>query len=712
MNGKKIKASVIALALVLCANCAVGCEDDPAPLPDDAPVAAIAFAEKQKDLTVGDEVYVSPTYEKKDGFVLTYLSDNSSVATVDENGKICALLEGTAVISAIYSDGTTTDTATLTVNVSFNGNVPKLVLNHANVDGSLSLAVGSDYQLDAEVSFNSLTFSDVELEYSVEDPSVASVNERGVVEAKKVGETNVVIKGSWRGVDYTSKKTLLLTVPVTVKNDVLVLNDGKTISDVTLYTLALFDGETYATNMPNKFTATIDGTEYPATARIVNGDVAEKGNSVIKAKAYGTTQVIVTAEGNGVSVEKTFNLTVKRPVATVEGKIPDYCTFLGTWYDETDGGRKLLSEKVSFNGDIIEAHQGSSDLKVTGGKILGVGSSARNGKGIAEITVGTATALYNLTLETLDNVIAVKEDLAYLTQASSSGYWELLNDVDATGYVAQSVTSTSFSGVFDGKGHTIKNLTIAEGKGLFGSVGATTVIQNLGLDNLNATRAYYISADSPENGLTLSNIYVNVNSSTEQPRGLVNYAGSANTFTNILIEYTGANANTVPVYTGRDDMYGALVAGLPVTSPNTVDKVRTFDFDKNIDMSWKNVFVVSPFILSFNTSQVGDMKYDGSEETTSAVYAYGKDVEKDIFGNDVTSDGYQKSGKQTRPDGAIITGDFASQTTKEYYNVRFTQVANYADKAAMRAAALTYTLDETYWEVSQEGDLVWKSAKA
>lgn len=714
MNGKKIKTSVIALALVLCANCAVGCDNEPtpAPGPDEQLVAAIAFGEKTKELTIGDEVYLTPNYQKKDGFVLTYVSDNPSVVSVNENGKITALLEGSATVSAIYSDGTTTDSASITINSSFNGNVPKLVLNHANVDGSVSLAVGSDYQLDVGVSFNSLAFHDATLEYSVEDPTIVGINENGLIDAKKVGETNVIVKGSWRGVDHTSKKTLILTVPVTVKNDVLFLNDGKVVADTSLYTLSSFDGKSYATNMPNKFTVTVDGQEYPATAEIVNGDVAEMGKSVIKAKTYGSTEVVVSSNVNGVDIEKRFTLTVSRPVSVVEGMIYNYCTFLGTWYDAEDGERKPLSDVVSFNGEIVDAYQGKTALKIKEDGIFGITSSARDSRGTAEITVGTATALYEIALETLDNVIAVIDDIKYITQGASSGYWELLNDIDATGYVASYDVSASFAGVFDGKGHTIKNLTIAKNKGIFASVGTTTVIRNLGFENLHASNAFYISPDSPENGFTLDNIYVNLSADTVRPRGLVNYAGSGNAFKNILIEYVGENSLAAPTFDGRDDSFGALVAGLPVTSPDHVAKKRTFDFDKNIDLLWENIYVVSPYILSFNSSQVGDMKYDGSKETTSAVYAYGSNLKNDIFGKSIVTGDYKKSGVQTRTDDDVITGEWASETSKEYYNVRFTKVANYNDRDAMKEAKPEYSFDETYWTVTEDGELFWKSAQA
>lgn len=696
----------------------VGCDEDvkESSVPD-APVPGISFSEQEKELTIGEEYYLTPTYTRKDGFTLSYVSAAPSVISVDENGKITALLEGTSIVSAIYTDGTTTETADITVHSGFNGNVPTLVLKRANPDGTVSLSVGEEYQLDVEVQFNGMKFNDVDLKYSSEDSDVASVDENGLISPEKIGTTNVVVKGSWRGLDYANKKTLILTVPVTVKNDVVILNDGKAFADTTLYTLSSFAGKSYTTKMPNKFTVVIEGQEYPATVSIADDDIVEIRGSSIKAKTYGSTTLTVSGEGNGIFASRTINITVKRPVEVVEEKVPVYCTCLGTWYDASDGSRKLLSDRIRFNGEITEAWQDGRKLDVVGGTILGIVSSERDKKGEARITIGTVSALYEVTLETFGNVVSVKEDLAYLTTKSSNGYWELLNNVDASGYVVEYKNKTvKFSGIFDGKGYTIKNLTIKEGNSLFGTVVSTTVIRNLGLDNLTATKAFYLAhGNGTESGLTIRNLYIRLNENTQHPKGLISYAGTGNKLENIVIEYTGKNAETNRIYSDRDDCYGSFIGDLPITAPDNVNKTRNFVFDKTFENSWKNIYVISPYVLSFNTAQVGDVKWDGTD-VNSAVYSYGKNEETDIYGNTITSknpdtgEECKKSGVHTRPEGTVLPGDYGKETSDTYYNVRFTTVSRYADKDSMAAAGIVYEFDSEYWDVDN-GCLVWKTAR-
>lgn len=719
MIKKNIKRIVIIASMALSLLFSIGCKGGEGNNDSSSgtTVAEIAFSETQKDVTIGDEFYLTPTYTKKDGFTLSYASENPSVVSVDENGKVTALLEGESVVSAVYTDGTTTEKAEMNVSSSFNGNVPQLVLKRANLDGTLFLT-SSDYQLSVEVSFNGKSYTDVELEYVSENPDVASVDENGLISPKSFGSTNIVVKGSWRGVDYTEKKTLILTVPVTIKSDVVVLNDGKVVADTSLYTLSYFSGETYETKIPNKFTIIIDGVTYPATVSIENEKIARVSGDSIKARAHGATTLTISGEGGGVSVTKTITLTVKRPTKVVEEKVPIYCTFLGTWYDVADGSRKLLSERISFNNAIVEAWQGNTQLTIENGKIFGITSSERDKKGEAKITVGTATALYEISMETYGNVIATKEDLGDLTQKSSNGYWELLNNIDATGYVlSYKNTAVTFSGIFDGKGHTIKNLTIKENNGLFGKVTGTTMIKNLGLDNLTATRAFYVSHDSPETGLSVSNLYVRLSENTQQPRGLMSYAGSGNTLKNIFIEYTGKNADTNRIYAERDYNTGAFMGDLPITASVPTDKgrAREFQFDSTFDKSWSNIYVVSPFVLSFNTAQVGDTNY-AADDVNYAVYSYAANATKDIYGNSITSkkpdsdEFYQKTGIHVRPDGTVLPGEYGKVVSNTYYNVQLMTVKQYSDKAALTAAGVPDGFDTEYWSV-ENGCLVWKTAK-
>jgi hypothetical protein len=65
-----------------------------------------------------------------------------------------------------------------------------------------------------------------------------------------------------------------------------------------------------------------------------------------------------------------------------------------------------------------------------------------------------------------------------------------------TNIAMSSFQGTQFTGVFDGDGHTISNLTITASTrdyvGLFGYPGSGSHIRNLGVENVNITGRYYV----------------------------------------------------------------------------------------------------------------------------------------------------------------------------------------------------------------------------
>lgn len=109
--------------------------------------------------------------------------------------------------------------------------------------------------------------------------------------------------------------------------------------------------------------------------------------------------------------------------------------------------------------------------------------------------MATETTLQGQGTETDPYQIATPTDLAaFSTMTNSdaskaSAYYSLMADLDCTGLSMEAIGRThSFSGVFDGNGHRIFNLTLsgADQTGLFSFLDGGTV-QNLGLENAKVT---------------------------------------------------------------------------------------------------------------------------------------------------------------------------------------------------------------------------------
>ena len=144
-------------------------------------------------------VYPSNASNKK----CTWSSSNTSVATVDSNGKVTAKKAGTATITVTTANG---KTASCNVTVQAVQAVPTSVsLNKT----SLTLDVGKSYTLTKTVSPSNAVTS---YNWSSSNTSVATVDKNGKVTAKKAGTATITVKTS-NGKTATCKVTVNLPAP-------------------------------------------------------------------------------------------------------------------------------------------------------------------------------------------------------------------------------------------------------------------------------------------------------------------------------------------------------------------------------------------------------------------------------------------------------------------------------------------------------------------
>ncbi|HAE17370.1 MAG TPA: hypothetical protein DCG51_12610, partial [Erysipelotrichaceae bacterium] len=133
---------------------------------------------------------------------VTWKSSNTAVATVDSTGKVTAVSNGTATITATTRDGGYTDTCTVSVSTP-------LIEVHLNTD-HLSLIKGETSYLT--VSFVPETASDQTVIWSSSDPSVVTADNSGKVTAVSNGTAVITVKANDGG--YTDTCTVTVTTPL------------------------------------------------------------------------------------------------------------------------------------------------------------------------------------------------------------------------------------------------------------------------------------------------------------------------------------------------------------------------------------------------------------------------------------------------------------------------------------------------------------------
>ncbi len=151
-------------------------------------IESLSFAQSNISVKKGDSLKLTVEVIPVDlsSTKLTWKSSNPSVVSVDENGKIKGLKDGTATITVTAPNGIS---ASITVTVvSEEIKAKSITLSPSE----LSLPVGSSSQISAKVEPENAT--NRELIWESSNPSVATVDDNGVVKGIAPGTTVVTVK--------------------------------------------------------------------------------------------------------------------------------------------------------------------------------------------------------------------------------------------------------------------------------------------------------------------------------------------------------------------------------------------------------------------------------------------------------------------------------------------------------------------------------------
>ncbi|WMJ86175.1 Ig-like domain-containing protein [Anaerocolumna sp. MB42-C2] len=132
---------------------------------------------------VKDTTYALKIYNILDSHKVSYKSDSTSIATVDDTGIITAVDFGKAIITVTVKDGLKT-IATLECEVTVGPPAISVILTKSEV----TMTAGSRTSLTAILKPNNTV---EEAKFSSNDPEVASVSAGGRITAKKAGSTYI-----------------------------------------------------------------------------------------------------------------------------------------------------------------------------------------------------------------------------------------------------------------------------------------------------------------------------------------------------------------------------------------------------------------------------------------------------------------------------------------------------------------------------------------
>jgi len=269
-------------------SCNVAVEAKPV---TDIKVTSITLSDQSKTLEIGNKIKLSATVLPSNATnkKVTWSSTNETIASVDQDGNVQALVGGKATIKATADDGSgVVGTCEVTVNAPTVIKVTNITVN-ASIK---TLNVGQNVQLTAVVTPTNAANKNVT--WSSLNTSVATVNNSGIVNAVSVG--SAVIKAT--AVDGSG-----------VSGQITITVEDTPVTDYEEYT---FTTKAWG-DSSNAWTSNKDGSSYMSDKNGVQISTGSTGAGATSKKTYDIVSKVTftycTNASNGVGSIKIYSGT-------------------------------------------------------------------------------------------------------------------------------------------------------------------------------------------------------------------------------------------------------------------------------------------------------------------------------------------------------------------------------------------------------------------
>ena len=308
-------------------------------------------------LSHGRSVQLTATVNPKDStlYKVTWSSSNPDAVSVDQNGKVTAVGQGDATIT-VTSDDNPDAKASVTVHA-----VPVMVEGVTLGREKLAIQIGSTKMLDVLITPDDA--NDKTVTWASKNPDIASVDDKGNVTGKALGETVVTVTTQDGG--FTDSVTVNVQQDAIAADGVSIDRDEVWLkSDV--FSSQSPDGTSAATVQLNAIVTPDDATE-------TDVDWSSSDDSVASVNAFG----IVTAHKAGTA---TITATTK------DGKHSDtatvYVPTVSESFDNLDAGNnagfgKFANYAGLMGASVIEGNADGSDAAGNVLQLSGSGAGAR-----------------------------------------------------------------------------------------------------------------------------------------------------------------------------------------------------------------------------------------------------------------------------------------------------------------------------------------------
>ena len=556
-------------------------------------VSGVTLDQTDLKLTVGDEALLKATVSPEDATdrAITWSSSNPGIVTVDQGGRVKAVAEGSATVTAAAGG----KTASCKVSV-LRGIVPVASVSLDRV--SVTLEENQTTTLIATVSPADAT--DKTVTWSTSDASVATVGQDGLVTAVKQGAATITAKAGSQTATckVTVKKKVIPVAAVSISRSSLNMVKGQT---ETLTATVSPEDATDKTVTWSSSDATIVSVDQTGKVTALQG-----GSATVMAKAgdqSATCSVTVTVPVQSLTLDRvTVTLEEKQTTTLVATVSPSDATDKTvTW---TSSNETVAS--VDQNGKVTALHVGMANIMARAGEKTAVCNVTVTQEVIPVKSVGLNKTRLNLTVGAVeqltatvnpdnatDNTITWTCSDATVVSVDHSGKVTALKGGTATiTAAAGDKSATAFVDVLDVTPGSVE----IEGKG--GSFDVTVISQ----------RGYHISS-KPDwiNEISVErqvhHFEVPANNSDQERSGVISICDDEGTCLACLVKQAGFRQLEVDL----DELFFDLNGGrqeLKVSS--------TMDWTVSSSESWCTVSPAGGSHDGAFTIFVGDFKTEGT----------------------------------------------------------------------------------------------------
>ena len=273
-----------------------------------ASVTSVTLDKTSLTLLVGEEATLKATVKPSDApnKDVTWVSDKTSVATVDGNGKVSAKAVGEANITVLTKVGGKKAVCNVIVTAK-NVKVTGISLNKT----SLSLEIGETQALVANITPSNATNKKVN--WLSNDSSVASVDENGNVTGKGLGSATIIATTADGGKKATcSVKVTASTSSVAVTG----VNLDKTSLSLAVGESATLTATVKPDNASNK------QVSWSSSA---TGIASVDSNGTVTAKAEGSAKITVTTKDGNKKASCTVTVNTSSQSSSISWQLNPDC---------------------------------------------------------------------------------------------------------------------------------------------------------------------------------------------------------------------------------------------------------------------------------------------------------------------------------------------------------------------------------------------------